>query len=569
MLAIEVNFLTGRYVAAAHHNRKATEWPPHPARFFSALVATWADADHPDPTERRALEWLEEQPPPAIHAPDAVARKVVSHFVPVNDATVISPSPYFNRYEKITSYLEETVAVDKSDPKGARRLKTLTNLMSKQRDVRSLTSKVGVTTVESAVDIMPPGWLTHVGAKKTKGKETTVLISRTGQPREYPSVTPLEPRVVYLWSNHPPHDLETALNHLLSRVTRLGHSSSLVSCRLNQDRPAATHVPGDGGTVLRTVRKGQLKALEMRYAQHQACKPRHLPFVSTAYRSTADQADESQPHRPDTAGELLIFEFRPKSRRIPSTRVAELTAALRATVFRYAQDPLPEGLSGHRDNGLPSTHPHVGFLGLPWVQQQHSDGRLMGLAISIPHSLDGGSRSAVYRAVGEWETQASAPESPLRLTLGRGGVLDLHRVLGISDLITLRPEVWHRPSRRWVSVTPIALPRHPGTLGKGTSAARTKAWKRAEQAIEAACHHIGLSDLVNVTLSLEPLMPGVRPARQFPTFRQTMPNGKPVARRLIHASISLDQPVRGPLVLGAGRYLGLGMMRPAPQENTS
>ena len=47
---IEVNFLTGRFVATCHNDRRQPEWPPHPARLFSALVAAWADADEPDPS---------------------------------------------------------------------------------------------------------------------------------------------------------------------------------------------------------------------------------------------------------------------------------------------------------------------------------------------------------------------------------------------------------------------------------------------------------------------------------------------------------------------------------------
>ena len=85
---IEVNFLTGRYVATCHNERQRCEWPPHPARLFSALVATWAE-DEQDPAEREALEWLESQGPPAISASGATPRTVVSHFVPVNDTSVV------------------------------------------------------------------------------------------------------------------------------------------------------------------------------------------------------------------------------------------------------------------------------------------------------------------------------------------------------------------------------------------------------------------------------------------------------------------------------------------------
>src|SRR5690606_20928581 len=48
MIAIDVEFLTGRYIATSYNDRSRAEWPPHPARLFSALVAAWAGDDEPD-----------------------------------------------------------------------------------------------------------------------------------------------------------------------------------------------------------------------------------------------------------------------------------------------------------------------------------------------------------------------------------------------------------------------------------------------------------------------------------------------------------------------------------------
>ena len=44
-----------------------------------------------------------------------------------------------------------------------------------------------------------------------------------------------------------------------------------------------------------------------------------------------------------------------------------------------------------------------------------------------------------------------------------------------------------------------------------------------------------------------------------------------VVRRLLHASVEFPDEVSGPLVLGSGRFMGLGLMRPAdrPAENTT
>ncbi len=545
MLSIEVNFLTGRYVATAHHDRNSPEWPPHPARLFSALVATWADSDEPDVGERQVIEWLESQPPPSIRASEATPRTPATHFVPVNDARIVPKGSYKTRSDKIVD-LKARIREAKVNDLPARTQKSLRTQLAKQRDVSKMVTLVGKTAVRTAVDMMPQGWV------------TTPNAVRTGQARVYPSCTPSEPRVTYLWHAEPTDDTIRDLDGLCARLTRLGHSSSLVSCRVVSDHPAPNHIPGEGAITLRAVRSGQLAALEQEYLKHEASKPRALPFTPVRYRQVQPASPELPLVKPDTAGDWLVLAFSQGSKRFPSTMAADIATALRGAVFHHAADPMPEGLSGHRRDGRPSTNPHVAFLPLPWVGHEHSDGRLMGAAISIPDQLDDESRRHLLRAIGTWESVAD----PLTLTLGRRGIMRMKRVIGISDLVTLRAGLWNRRSRRWVTATPIALPTHPGPLGRGTASARSKAWARAEQAVIASCRHVGLPEPVEVVVGLAPLIPGARPAPTFPAFRQRGPGGKPVARRLVHASVAFDRPVAGPLVLGAGRYLGLGLMRP-------
>lgn len=544
MIAIEVNFLTRRYVATAHHDRRRHEWPPDPARLFSALVATWADADDPDPGERAALEWLEAQPPPAVVASDAVSRKVVSYFVPVNDASVIPPSSYRRRAERIEEFRDAlTDALFESDGEITRTVRGIRTKIRHQRDVSRLVASVGSTNVKAALQLLPEG----------RGK----------QERWFPSVTPAEPRVVYIWAPDPARAIASALDRLLTRVTRLGHSSSLVSCRLTEDPPTPTYVPGDGLKVMRSVRRGQLAALEHAYEQHKAVKPRALPFAPVRYRALSAVTGRVQYLRADTVGEWLVFEFRPGSRNFSATRAVEIATTLRKAIFRYAADPLPEGLSGHQPSGVPSTRVHMGFLALPWVGHAHADGRLMGVAIGVPDGLNDESKRALLRAVGTWEREAS----PLCLMLGRQGVLEMERPIDSSALVTLRPQPWCRPSQRWVSAIPVALPTHPGRLTGGTASARRAAWCRAEQAVIDSCRHVGLPEPASAVVSLDPFVAGALPAFMFPAFHQRGPNGEPVARRLIHVAVTFDRPLEGPLVLGAGRYIGLGLMRPSHLED--
>ncbi len=540
---IEVNFLTGRFVATCHNDRRQPEWPPHPARLFSALVATWADAHEPDIAERAALEWLETLPPPGIAASKAVPRSAVSYFVPVNDAFVFSRRWYERRAETISGLAAQLHAeLAASGGEVTRKAAQIDRKLAKAGDVKAQTESIGNTNPASAVAMLPD----------QRGK----------QGRFYPSVTPDDARVSFLWDLPAPSDVADSLDTLLRRVTRLGHSSSLVSCRLIKHSSGATLEVGEGGISIRTVRRGQLAELERQFARHKGDRPRSLPFTDVRYRAVTEPAQHRENvDKPNTAGQWIVFEFMPGSRSFPAGRTVELAATMRAAILHYAEGPIPEELSGHMPDGRPTAEPHVAFLPLPYVGFEHADGRLLGLAVSVPDTASDDARRALYRAIGNWERKVGS--DVLKLTLGAQGEVHLCRQRGPSTLVSLRPNSWNRASRKWVSVTPIALPRHPGRLDGGSAAARAKAWASAESFVSLACGHVGLPDPISLEVSRSPLLKGVRSARRFPAFHQGRRVGRPVRRQLLHASVTFDHPIAGPLMLGAGRFLGLGLMRPA------
>lgn len=548
--AIEVNFLTGRYAATHHNDRQRGEWPPHPARLFSALVAAWAE-DGSDPEERAALEWLEAQGAPEIAASRATHRKVVSHFVPVNDAAIVSRSFQERKAGSITK-LEDQLEDELISSYGevTRKTSRLQDRLAKEWNVEAQVSRLGTTNPSSAVEMLPD--------------------HRVKQERTFPSVTPDDAQITYIWDGGAPRTVGDTLDNLLGRVTRLGHSSSLVSCRVTPEPPQANHIPSGSGESMRTVSRGQLAELERGYDRHRSVSPRSLPYTDVRY---ATLAETMQPEKetPNTAGEWVVFEFAHGSRFFPSTRAVELATSMRGAILRYAQDPIPEGVSGHRSDGTPVSGPHVAFLPLPYVGFEHADGRVLGIAVSVPYSLGDDMRRAVFRAIGIWEHTNEDRQRPyaLKLMLGREGVVHMSRLRGPADVVTLRPDVWRRPSRRWLSATPIALPRHPGRLVGGTVAAQAKSWEQAEATVADACTHVGLPEPASVEVALRPYTVGARPARHFPAFSQKGRSGKPVRRQLVHASLTFDRPVTGPLMLGAGRFMGLGLMRPVREADQS
>lgn len=554
---IEVNFLTGRYVATSHNDRRQSEWPPHPARLFSALVATWADSDEPRRDERDTLEWLEAQGPPEIAAEvEAVPRKVVSHFVPVNDTTIVGPAWHQRQAEKVA----DTIALLRdasiaSDGEATREVQRLQNRLDKQRDVRSQVSTAGKTSAESAQKLFP-----DKREKRERHFPSVTLDLQTTQ-GDMPTGSP---RVTFIWHREMPASKRDVLDGLLARLTRLGHSSSLVSCRVINDAPPPTLVPSPTGTTkLRHVRQGQLAELERRFARHRGISPRALPYTDVAYED-ADSEHADTVDTPTTSGDWIVFEFLAGSRVFPATRAEQVATTLRSTIFSYAPEPIPEGLSGHRPDGSPSSDPHVAFVPLPFAGYQHADGRLLGVAVSVPVGMDEASSNALYQAIGRWERDTEEDEGKLKLVFGHRGELWMRRLRGPAAMASLRRTGWRRANKRWASVTPIALPRHPGRLRGGTPQARARAWQAAEDAVRAAVGHVGLPEPSAVEVSLAPFLMGARAASGYPPFRQPGPEGTLVRRQLVHAVVTFDRPVQGPLMLGSGRFVGLGLMRPLP-----
>ena len=133
--------------------------------------------------------------------------------------------------------------------------------LNRARDVEAQVGLAGNTNPASAVAMLP----------EQRGK----------QGRFFPSVTPDDPRVSFLWDVPAPDEVAEALDRLLRRVTRLGHPSSLVSCRLIGNASGATfesrRESARAATPCESVRRGQLAELERQF-----CAPRgaQAPFIA-------------------------------------------------------------------------------------------------------------------------------------------------------------------------------------------------------------------------------------------------------------------------------------------------
>jgi CRISPR-associated protein Csb2 len=554
MIAIDVEFLTGRYVATSYNDRSRAEWPPHPARLYSALVAAWAEEDDPDGKTAAALDWIAAAGPPEILADgwDAVSRRTVTNvYVPDIGASLV-PAVHGAFADADEAHAALVAAQEGDDPRALR---------AAQRTAKQMTERAERLLARDAV---------LEGEAKAATIETALALlpsSRGRLPRTFPSITPAHPRVTFVWPGaQPTEDQRAALVHLLARVVRLGHSSSLVSCTLEDHRPdegdgRARWVPDDAGdVVLRTVAPGQLDRLRVAYEAHREVEPRVLPCQFTPYRISGSKPCPAVP-RSLFGTDWLVFREVPDSwgRRtgLRLTLAADIARALRATLMRHADQPPSEIICGHSPDGRPLATPHLAFLSLADVGTRWASGAVLGVALVLPRDCPAEDRLAVLRAVGRWEQAEEG--RPLSLHLGRAGMLRIERILGDDPRATLAPWAWCGPARHWASVTPIALDENPGNLAADDPAKAARAADTARAIIARACQRIGLPAPAVIEITQRSVLNGCPEARRFMPF----PSKSGAIRRVcIHAELIFEEEVEGPILLGAGRFQGLGLFRP-------
>lgn len=554
MIGIELELLTGRFVATAYNSREEAEWPPHPARLFSALVDTWASdepASEDGEEECLALRWLERQAPPSIaaSAPYEVARrKVVPMFVPVNDTSVVR-QPVGAR-EKLAEaereLAEETDA--KSDAK-------------KQAKLRAAVDKAKKKVIdETAKALVFSGKISEVDLKAAP---QMFPEARGKQPRTFPTVAPADPRITFVWPVAPEERIAKALRRLVTRLTRLGHSSSMVAARVVTEEPALVYVPDDDGELtLRAVSAGQLERLGRAHHLHQGVEPRVLPCNFVRYR-VGPSSGALAAARSVFDDRWIVFA-RTEGPRLPSTSAVGIASLFRRALQKAHATPMVEGITGHQADGSPSQRPHLAIVPLFDVGKRHSHGGLLGVALVPPRELAAEERQQLLRAIGALEKLAHRQDEAPAVELRLGGADDTHLrlervVWGEADAQGLRPVTWARASRFWATATPIALDRNPGDLHDADPKRRERAFEEATEIVRLAIERIGLPAPRIIDVLRSAVLPATEKPLRFPRYPVSEKRPQCV---LVHARIVFHEPVRGPLLLGAGRHYGLGLCRP-------
>jgi CRISPR-associated protein Csb2 len=515
MLAFGIRYLNGFAAASEPDSRERPEWPPHPGRIFMALAAAHFLTGE-EPAEREALEWLENiSTAPSVRAGDAIARAVVTQYVPVNDKK----------------------------------------------------------------------------AHESKAFLQSAPLPRVRQERTFARAF-LDSDTVYLsWEAiDPPEAILRALETLSFKVSRIGHSSSLVQMWLATagEVGEANWVPDDDRAELhlRVPAPGTLEDLERRYRRDAVETWADLQVTAAdaadkkAQKAARKRLKEEFPDGPPAQlhPELSLYQgysragaprgdvaapgtvFSPHltvlalKREDGPYRHLDLLCTLqvvqrwREAILSRTND-LPERvrrvLSGHDWNGAPLEEPHLALVPLAFVGHPHSDGRLLGIGLALPEGLRRDERRDALRAVGRVH----------RLVLGRLGAWSVIPQTAARPAWNLRSEAWTAHAEgatHWSTITPIVYDRHPKTD------ARAAHQREVASMIARACVHIGLPDPREVIVTSVSAHLGTPPGHAFPRLRRK--DGS--ERCHTHAILAFDEPVRGPILLGAGRYRGYGACRP-------
>jgi CRISPR-associated protein Csb2 len=253
-----------------------------------------------------------------------------------------------------------------------------------------------------------------------------------------------------------------------------------------------------------------------------------------------------------------------------------MSIALNDAVAEIARDPSERAglqqlglgiICGHSATGGKYEGPHTAVVPLPSVLGPYPDGRVRRLALV-------GFGCTVQATKKLFEAVVALLHGRELLDGGQGTGVVLRKEEGSEWLSLLMG-----PATAWESVTPVVLDR-PEFLRKEwerlqserravlatdldvdmktAAAIETSLVSRREDLVRAAIERFGAGEVLGVEVSRAPWRAGVHPASQYRATDYLRASPR------FHIRVSFREPVRGPIVVGRGRYVGFGVLRPTP-----
>lgn len=477
------------------------EWPPSPGRLFQALVA---GAAHrlADPDVLAAFRWLERQPAPYVAVPTCVEGQAVTLYVPNNDLDTKGGDP------------ANVPTIRTAKDVRARHLRHAELLFAWPIEADEETDEETNEETEASAVIQLASDLYQLGRGVDMASARGEIVDQS-ELRE----------ILAAWRGERTGDVHYPTPGLAG------------------DRLGCPQV-GTLDSLMRRHRAfGERFQLEGRGRSAKevfALPPKGL-FRSVAYDSKARRVVFELRH-PDDLGRFAPFAA--------AEVVAQMTQWRDAAALRLTGAGLPvervHGVLVGRRPAEPERVPlsaRARLIPLPSVGHDHADERVRRILVELP------SGGPVHFEDLRWAL------SGLQVG-GRTLVEAEDRV--VSERFLGR-------STTWRTVTPMAIPAHRGPSNSSAGAGEAKGAAGREQedraairAVRQALRHAGVDTPDRaIDVQREPFTPNGSRAEQFqhlPRFR---------ASGLWHVRVEFVHPVAGPMVLGDGRFLGLGVMQPS------
>lgn len=497
-LLLSIRFHDGRYHGAG-------DWPPSPARLFQALVAGTARGGGLSAEDRAALAWLEKQGAPEIAAPPARTGQPYKNYVPNNDLDAVG-----------------------GDPK-----------------------RIG--------EIRAPKQI---------------------RPHLFDAGVPL----LYLWLFDDEAPEAHALVSLADRLYQLGRGVDMAwaTAELLGADEAKARLAAHGGAVRRPAKGGEgfLRACPMagtlaslinrhektraRFSIEGKGKKAQTLFTQPPKARFRQVAYDSQP-------EQVLYDLRDLGAKAgfhawplrEAVRLVETVRDMAAGRLKKAyQDAGQEKKAAcvervfiGRDATEADKASRIRIIALPSIGHPHAERSIRRILIETPPDCP------LPPGDIEWAFSAVAPHD------AETGELAGWQLIKADDDRMLGHYGMKRDAHRlWRSVTSVALPERAArqrinpaqqmAQAKG-GGERAQEEMRAIAAVRAALRHAGIDTPVeSIEVQREPFAAKGSRAEDFAAGTRFSKH------RLWHAEITFATPRHGPLIIGDGRYLGLGLMAP-------
>jgi CRISPR-associated protein Csb2 len=391
----------------------------------------------------------------------------------------------------------------------------------------------------------------------TRGAQLPTLPARRRrQERHFAAAIPHRSCVSYSWTaEEPDPDILVSLQMLARDTAYLGHSASLVRCFFYQSDSKSSE---DGAPELTTHRVYPGRLIELQAAFRQGRRPQRGETVIFAAPGKAQL--------PCSVFGDEWYVFADAGGNCPDLRQAAVVSrAMRTAIMSgFRGKSVPEVISGHTADRRPSASPHLAIFPLANIGWKWADGRLMGIALCLPRGLSLPSEQELFDSLIEiMKVRGSLQERELEIDLPGGGTWRLVRQPDPTGS-SLKPFRYLRRAKSWATATPIALDRHP----KQTDNQALQ--EEIATLIEGACVRIGLPKPRVIVPDKHSAIRGTAPARpsqKSPAWLSWALPGSLAGRVLTHATLTFNEPVLGPIALGAGRFVGLGICLPLDAED--